>query len=207
MLERWVARGLTGFIHILTGSRALWDAPPVAGRRVYYGNHASHGDFVLLWSALPPRLRSAVRPVAAADYWRKGALRRYLINRVFHGVLIERQAEARTEDPIAVMIAAINGGSSLILFPEGTRNMEEGVKPFKSGLYHLATQCGNLELVPVWLDNLKRVMPKGHVIPLPLLCTVRFGEPLRLQDGEDKRVFLDRARDALLALRPGEAAP
>lgn len=206
MLESIVARSLTGFIHLLTGSRALWDAEPVPGRRVYYGNHASHGDFVLLWSALPPALRTRVRPVAAADYWRHGALRQYLIRRVFNGVLIERDAARRHEDPVRTMATAIEGGSGLILFPEGTRNTGEGVLPFKSGLYHLATQCEGLEMVPVWLDNLKRVMPKGRVIPLPLLCTAHFGAPLRLAEGEDKQPFLDRARAALLALAPEEVA-
>lgn len=202
MLEKLVAGSLSGFIHLLTGSRAFWSEPLEPAPRVYYGNHSSHGDFVLIWSALPPALRRQARPVAAAEYWRRGALRRYLIRRVFNGVLIEREAEHRSTDPIAQMQQAIDAGSALILFPEGTRNMGEGLLPFKSGLYHLANQCTHLELVPVWLENINRVMPKGRLIPLPLLCTVRFGTPLRLGDGEEKHAFLDRARNALLALAP-----
>lgn len=205
MLEPLVARSLTGFIRLLTGSRVFWSEKLAPGRRVYYGNHSSHGDFVLIWSALPPVLRAQARPVAAAEYWRSGALRRYLIRRVFKGVLVERDAEQRTEDPVATMTAAVEAGNALILFPEGTRNPGEGVLPFKSGLYHLATRCGDLELVPVWLENLNRVMPKGRLIPLPLLCTARFGAPLRLAEGEDKQGFLERTRAALLALAPQEA--
>ncbi|HET7930036.1 MAG TPA: lysophospholipid acyltransferase family protein [Rhodanobacteraceae bacterium] len=202
MLEKLVAGGLSGFIHLLTGSRAFWREALPPAPRVYYGNHASHGDFVLIWSALPKALRRQARPVAAAEYWRRGALRRYLIRRVFNGVLIEREADHRSEDPIAQMVQAIDDGAALILFPEGTRNPGDGLLPFKSGLYHLASQCAGLELVPVWLENINRVMPKGRLIPLPLLCTVNFGAPLRLADGEDKHAFLDRARDALLALAP-----
>ncbi len=202
MLEALTARSLAGFIHLLTGSRAFFAEPLAPGRRVYYGNHSSHGDFVLIWSALPRALRRQARPVAAADYWRRGVLRRYLIRRVFNGVLIERNPENRSEDPIALMAEAVDGGAALILFPEGTRNPEEGLLPFKSGVYHLARRCKDLELVPVWLENINRVMPKGRLIPLPLLCTARFGEPLRLAEGEDKRQFLDRAREALLALAP-----
>jgi 1-acyl-sn-glycerol-3-phosphate acyltransferase len=202
MLEKLVAGGLSGFIHLLTGSRAFWREALAPAPRVYYGNHASHGDFVLIWSALPKALRRQARPVAAAEYWRRGALRRYLIRRVFNGVLIEREADHRSEDPIAQMVQAIDDGAALILFPEGTRNLGDGLLPFKSGLYHLASQCAGLELVPVWLENINRVMPKGRLIPLPLLCTVNFGAPLRLADGEDKHAFLDRARDALLALAP-----
>ena len=72
------------------------------------------------------------------------------------------------------------------------------------GLFHLATQCPSVELVPVWMNNLGRVMPKGEPLPIPLLCTVTFGAPLERIDGEDKAVFLARARDALLALRPDD---
>ena len=59
-----------------------------------------------------------------------------------------------------------------------------------------------MELVPAWIDNVQRVMPKGEVVPVPILCTVTFGAPIRLEAGEDKRDFLDRARDAVIAQRP-----
>lgn len=211
MIGALIARGFTTAIRLLTGARALWVgcAPDregaYAGQRVYYGNHASHGDFVLVWSSLPAHLRTQARPVAAAEYWQGGALRRYLIRDVFNGVLVERDAAQRTRDPIDTLCEAVDGGASLILFPEGTRNPGDGVLPFKSGLYHLACKRPELELVPVWIDNLARVMPKGAVLPLPLLCTTTFGAPLRVQAGEAKQAFLDRARDALIALAPADA--
>lgn len=203
MIARLVARGFSAAIRALTGARALWvGCTPSSERRVYYGNHASHGDFVLIWSSLPALLRREVRPVAAAEYWQRDALRRYLIRDVFNGVLVERDAEHRTHDPLESMFDAVDAGGSLILFPEGTRNTGEGLLPFKSGIYHLAHQRPELEFVPVWIDNLKRVMPKGKFLPLPLLCTTTFGAPLRLEADEDKAAFLQRAREALLALAP-----
>jgi len=201
MLNGLIARGFSGTIRALTGARALWEGcDPSADRRVYFGNHSSHGDFVMIWSALPPGLRRRVRPVAGADYWSRSRLRRYLIHRVFNGVLIEREPAQRTRDPIQTLCDAVDGDASLILFPEGTRNTGDGLLPFKSGIYHLARQRPELEFVPVWLDNLHRVMPKGRLLPLPLLCTASFGVPLRLGPGEDKQAFLDRARASLLAL-------
>ncbi len=204
MFEEMLARGFRGAIRALTGARALWEgcepSVPSAQQRVYIGNHASHGDFVLIWSALPAAIRNHTRPVAGADYWNRDAVRRYLIRRVFNGVLIERDPAKRTENAIQTLCNAVDGGASLILFPEGTRNVGDGVAPFKSGIYHLAQQRPELEFVPVWLDNLKRVMPKGTLVPLPLLCTARFGPPLRLQRDEDKAAFLERARAALLTL-------
>lgn len=204
MFAELIARACSAAIHVVTGARALWvGCAPSSEHRVYYGNHASHGDFVLIWSSMPPALRRQVRPVAAAEYWKRDGLRRYLIDAVFNGVLVEREAGNRHQDPLQVLRDAVDEGCSLILFPEGTRNIgDEPLLPFKSGIYHLARQRPELEFVPVWIDNLKRVMPKGRFLPLPLLCTATFGTPLRLQADEDKAAFLARSRQALLALAP-----
>lgn len=204
MLERLVATLIIGFIRLLTGAQAFWrGGRPNAAQRIFFANHASHGDFVLLWASLPPWLRRHTRPVAGADYWNKSALRRFIGGRVFRAVLIDRERKEDSPDPVEQMVAALANGDSLIIFPEGTRNTTDAVLlPFKSGLFHLATQYPRAELVPVWINNLARVMPKGQLVPIPLLCTVTFGASLPRIDGEDKAAFLDRARAAMLALRP-----
>jgi 1-acyl-sn-glycerol-3-phosphate acyltransferase len=201
--------GITGraivlFARFLTAVRAIWaGVEPVPVQRVYFANHASNGDFILIWAVLPPRMRRMTRPVAGSDYWLSSPLRRFIGRDVFDAVLIERRAELRTEDPVAQMAAALEAGQSLILFPEGTRNTTEAaLLPFKSGLYHLARARPGVDLVPVWIENLNRVMPKGEIVPVPLLCTVTFGAALLVDEGEDKAAFLDRAHAALLALRP-----
>ena len=204
MLERLVASLIIGFVRLLTGAQAFWrGGRPNAAQRIFFANHASHGDFVLLWASLPPWLRRRTRPVAGADYWNKSALRHFIGGRVFRAVLIDRERKEGSPDPVEQMVAALAGGDSLILFPEGTRNTTDAVLlPFKSGLFHLANQYPNAELVPVWINNLARVMPKGQPIPIPLLCTVTFGTALPRIDSEDKAAFLERARAAMLELRP-----
>jgi hypothetical protein len=96
-------------------------------------------------------------------------------------------------------VDALRNGDSLVIFPEGTRSNKGEPQPFKSGLYHLAEQFPEVQLIPAWIDNVQRVMPKGEVVPVPILCTVTFGAPMQLQPGEDKRAFLERARAAVLA--------
>jgi 1-acyl-sn-glycerol-3-phosphate acyltransferase len=204
VIDMLAAMAVTGFARAVTGVRANWlGCAPELAPRVYFANHNSHGDFVLVWTVLPPALRRRTRPVAGADYWLAGKARRFVGERVFRAVLIDRNPETRQGDPVELMAGALDQGSSLILFPEGTRNTtEEVLLPFKSGLYHLARTRPDVDLVPAWIENLNRVMPKGEIIPIPLLCTVTFGTPLRLDPGEDKDAFLARARAGLLALAP-----
>ncbi|MFS2092516.1 lysophospholipid acyltransferase family protein [Pseudomonas sp. Pseusp11] len=203
MFEPVIAILITSMARTVTGARSLWmGCAPEPVQRIYFANHSSHGDFVLLWASLPSSLRKLTRPVAGSDYWNKSALRRYIISRVFNGVLIDRERKDPVGNPLQPMLDALEKGNSLIIFPEGTRNPEDGLLPFKSGLYHLAKSYPQAQVIPVWIANLNRVMPKGRVVPLPLLCTTSFGAPLQLTEGESKEQFLSRSRDALLALAP-----
>lgn len=200
---RVTGQAISTFARFMTAPRALWQGiEPVPQQRVYFANHTSNGDFVLLWTALPAPLRRQTRPVAALDYWLSSPLRAFIGREVFNAVLIDRRPETRTEDPVAQMTQALDQGSSLILFPEGQRNSSDAtLLPFKSGLYHLAKSRPGVDLVPVWIANLNRVMPKGEIIPVPLICTLTFGAPLHIQPGETKDAFLGRATEALLALK------
>jgi 1-acyl-sn-glycerol-3-phosphate acyltransferase len=192
------------FARLVTAVRAIWAGiEPVPVQRVYFANHASNGDFILIWTVLPPALRRRTRPVAGLDYWLASPLRRFIGEKVFNAVLIDRRPEMRTEDPIEQMARALDEGASLILFPEGTRNMTDTpLLPFRSGLYNLSVRRPEVDLVPVWIENLNHVMPKGKIVPIPLLCTVTFGAPIRVSPGEERTAFLDRASAALLSLRP-----
>lgn len=205
---RVTGQAISTFARFMTAPRAIWQGiEPVPHQRVYFANHSSNGDFVLLWTALPTPLRRQTRPVAALDYWLTSPLRAFIGREVFNAVLIDRRPEARTEDPVSQMATALDQGSSLIIFPEGQRNSSDApLLPFKSGLYHLAKARPEVDLVPVWIANLNRVMPKGEIIPVPLICTLTFGAPLHLAAGETKDTFLARATQALLALKPQAAA-
>ena len=187
---------------LITGAQGHWKGcPPQALQRIYFANHQSHLDWVLIWAALPGELRARTRPIAAKDYWTSSPFKHWLTREVFNAVYVNRQ-RTQDEDPLEPLTQALQGGDSLVLFPEGTRSNLGEPQAFKSGLYHLAEQFPQVQLVPAWISNVQRVMPKGEVVPVPILCTVTFGTPMQLQAGEDKRAFLDRARAAVMALRP-----
>lgn len=196
------AKAILLFARFVTAPRALWQGiEPLQRQRIYYANHTSNGDFVLIWTVLPAALRNRTRPVAALDYWLTTPLRAFIGRDVFNAVLIDRRPEARTQDPVAQMAAALDEGASLILFPEGRRNVDDTpLLKFKSGLYHLASSRPQVDLVPVWISNLNHVMPRGKIIPVPLICTLTFGAPLHLAADELKETFLARAEASLIAL-------
>ena len=205
IVSPWAAKAvglfLLGLVRLLTGAQARWyGCPPKAEQRIYFANHQSHADLVMIWAALPPELRSITRPIAARDYWTKSPLRQWITSAVFNAVYVDRERKGE-EDPLAPLAEALDSGDSIIIFPEGTRGHAEEPQPFKSGLYSLAQRFPQAVLVPCWIDNIQRVMPKGEVVPVPILCSVTFGAPIRLEQGEERRAFLDRARAAVIALR------
>ena len=192
---------LLGLVRALTGAQARWyGCPPKAEQRIYFANHQSHADLVLVWAALPEELRSITRPIAAKDYWTASNFKRWITTAVFNAVYVERERKG-DEDPLQPLIDALTSGDSLILFPEGTRGHDEDPQPFKSGLYNLTRRFPDVVLVPAWIHNVQRVIPKGEVIPVPVLCSVTFGSPLALGADESRADFLVRAREAVMALR------
>lgn len=208
MDSRLVSRLLVRLCRLLTGVRACWLAPLPEEKqvRIYYANHSSHLDGIVIWASMPAHLRPYVRPVAAADYWLATKLRRYIAKRIFNTVLIKRRStEKESNQPnnaLSLMTDALKNAQSLIIFPEGTRGNGDEISAFKSGIWHLARMNPDVELVPVYLENLNRVLPKGSRLVVPVLCSATFGEPVKAaQEGEEKSEFLQRVRGALEELK------
>ena len=187
---------------LLSGATARWiDSQPDTCQRVYFANHTSHLDAIVLWSALPQAVRLLTRPVAAKDYWTAGRIRRYMATEMFNAILIDRTEIKVHQSPVDMMIREIGQRYSLILFPEGGRSDGREIGEFKSGLYYLCKRRPDLELIPVHIDNMNRILPRGQVLPVPLLSCITFGPPLWLEAGEPKVAFLGRARDAVRRLK------
>jgi 1-acyl-sn-glycerol-3-phosphate acyltransferase len=197
----WLSYVLIGSVRALLGASPRWiGSKPEDRQRIYFANHSSHIDTVALWSALPPELRTKTRTAAAADYGGTSALKRTIALRALNAVLIDRKRADAEADPLRPLYDVLEAGQSIIIFPEGTRRPEPLPAAFKSGLYRLAVRFPDVELIPVYLHNLHRSMPKVTFFPVPLICTVRFGTALPRVAGEDKSAFLERARNAVIEL-------
>jgi len=203
LLATIIARGARR----LSGATVHWvNCSPEFPQRVYFANHTSHLDFVVLWSILPKSARMKTRPAAAKDYWSSG-LRKKLAVDVFNAILIERhsddgQGEAleAAKQSLDLIASALNEGDSLIVFPEGTRGDGREIGHFKSGLYHLWQKRPDVQFVPVFIHNLNRILPKGEVLPVPVIANIFFGPPLLPEPAETKDSFLQKAREALCEL-------
>ncbi len=192
---------LSSLARLITGAQGHWyGCPPHKVQRIYFANHQSHFDWVLIWTALPPDLRAATRPIAARDYWTASRFKHWLTQEVFNAVYVNR-VRTDDDDPLEPVAQALHEGSSLVIFPEGTRGNQAKPQAFKPGLYRLAQRFPNVELIPTWISNVQRVMPKGEVVPVPSLCSVTFGAPMQLLQDEGQEVFLARAHDAVVALQ------
>jgi 1-acyl-sn-glycerol-3-phosphate acyltransferase len=200
---------IAGAIRLLTGAQARWTGcGPDTRSRIYFANHVSNLDGPVIWSSLPAALRRRTRPVAARDYWDGGSIRRFVAIKLLNAVLIDRINISARNNPLVAMEAVLAEGGSLIIFPEGRRQGDEdaGLNPFKPGLWHLARNQPETELVPVWLENLNRILPRGEMMPVPLMASVTFGTPLRLAEGEDKASFMARAQAAVQALESASSS-
>ena len=209
-----IAGALVRLAKLISGARAIWTTS-IEGdaQRIFFANHTSHLDFIVVWSALPAALRERTRPVAGRDYWMKGRVRRYLSAKVFKGILIERtpssasseQKRSAAQAAIERMAEEMGTEHSIIVFPEGTRGTGDEIAPFKSGLYHLCRLKPKVQLVPVYIDNMNRILPKGETLPVPMLSRVVFGQPMEMRRDEPKETFLERARSAVETLRENHA--
>ncbi len=189
-------------LKLLCGCRARWiEAPTSNAPRLYFANHTSHLDALIVWSALPRAQRVNLRVIAARDYWDRGPFRRWLACKVFRAVLISRDNPTKSDNAISAVTDSLSEGSSVLFFPEGTRHNTQTIAEFRPGLWHIARACPGVDLTPVWIENIGRALPKGEFLPLPILSAVTFGAPTRMQENEPKEDFLTRARDAIAALR------
>ncbi|MGE3538024.1 MAG: lysophospholipid acyltransferase family protein [Candidatus Tectimicrobiota bacterium] len=192
MKQSWTWRDLAQmglFTVLVKPFVGLWMGLRVRGREhlpptdpfILVANHSSHLDTLALLSLFPLARLRHVHPVAAADYFERNKAIALLTRTACNILPIARRNITADNDPIPRMVEALRAGQSLILFPEGTRGSGEDIGPFRSGIARVLEQVPRVPVVPAYLLNMGRSLPKGEYIPVPFFCEVRLGKPLQLQ--------------------------
>ena len=170
------------------------DNIPKDGPCVFVANHRSYYDIPLLLAGLDEPYgilaKEELEKIPLLNRWMK------LLGCVF----VQRDDVRASVRALNDATAIVESGRSFIIFPEGTRSPQPLPGPFKSGIWRLMREFPEVELIPVYLENLHRSMPKGALLPVPTMCSVRFGAPLPHSVDDSKEEFLERARTAVISL-------
>lgn len=146
---------------------------------VIVANHNSHLDTMTLMAVIPRKIIHKVRPVAAADYFAKSGWQAKLSRFFINALLIQRKRDKEhpENDPINKMIAALDEGYSLIIFPEGSRGEPEKMQPLKPGIGLVLSQRPDVKFVPAFMVGMGKAMPKGDSLIVPYNSYLKFGKP------------------------------
>lgn len=172
---------------------------PKQGAFILVANHSSHLDTAAILSLFSWRQLAKVRPIAAADYFEKSHIRSWLSHTFFNILSIERCHISRGCNPIDKLKIALDQGETLIIFPEGTRSKNGEIGPFHAGIVHLIKDYPHLPVIPVYLSNMYRALPKGEFILIPFFCEARIGSPVSLAGNKEEAIA--RLREAELKLK------
>lgn len=186
---------MTAFALAIKPFMALFIGLRVRGREhllmpgpfILVANHSSHLDTISLLSLFRLNRLRRIRPVAAADYFERNAFVSVFTKTLFNILPIARKNITPENNPLRRMREAIEAGDSLIIFPEGTRGSGEQIGEFRSGVAHLIEKMPGVPVVPAYLVNMGRSLPKGEFIPVPFFCEIRIGAP-RVLEGSRQEI-------------------
>ena len=171
---------------------------PSSGPAVIVANHNSHLDTLMLMTLLPMRMLSRIHPVAAEDYFLKNRFLAWFVVNIIGVIPIKRKYIPGKPDPLIPVYDAIEDKRILIVFPEGSRGEPEHMAAFKKGIAHLTRHFPDVPVVPVFMHGLGKTLPKGKYIPVPHICDVVIGEPLK---GEtDVNLFMEKLQSSFETL-------
>lgn len=167
---------------------------------IIVANHNSHFDSVSIMAALPGDKLKTTRAVAAGDYFGKNSISTIAMKLFFNAILINRNRKKGEPSTIDILDRHLKDGSSFILYPEGSRGKPGAISGFKKGIAILLMKNPEIPFVPVYLDGFGRVLPKDKKLIIPLICKVRFGEPLYPKNNDIESI-LGEVKEAIFALK------
>ncbi len=155
-----------------------------SGPCIVVGNHTSHLDALVLFHALPQRIKWNVYFGAAADRWfvtgRKELVMQPWYQSLVMGTFpIQRGGGSRALEYPKWLLSH---GANLVIFPEGTRSTSRKMAKFRHGVSILATEF-DVPVVPIYLTGLNKLRPKGTREITPGPAGAHFQPAIRLPKG------------------------
>ncbi len=157
---------------------------------ILIANHNSHMDTMAIMSAIPSRYIHKVHPIAARDFFGGSLFKKILMRYLVNATLIQRDRDDPNNDPIDSMDKMLKKSRSLILFPEGSRGIPGVMAKFKKGLGYLIQRNPEINVIPVYLDNVYKTLPRGKNLILPYNCSIKFGDPIQFKSMEMDDILL-----------------
>jgi 1-acyl-sn-glycerol-3-phosphate acyltransferase len=157
---------------------------------ILIANHNSHMDTMAIMSAIPSRYIHKVHPIAARDFFGGSLFKKILMRYLVNATLIKRDRDDPNNDPIDSMDKMLKKSRSLILFPEGSRGTPGVMTKFKKGLGYLIQRNPEINVIPVYLDNVYKTLPRGKNLILPYNCSMRFGDPIEFKSMEVNDILI-----------------
>ena len=207
---RWVRQGADFFLNyplfrvfarleVRGGERVAQLAGPV----LFVANHTSYFDQPAIMFSLPRQVRYRTATATWAEFFFKNfrnPLQRLWKRLTFeYGTfalnLFPLSQESGFRAALAFMGRLVDHGENILVFPEGERSMDGSLLPFRQGLGIMAKELG-IPVVPVRIDGLTYVYPRGATWPRRGRVTVTFGEPLTFTR-ESVEEVVARSRQAI----------
>ncbi|MCC5845391.1 MAG: 1-acyl-sn-glycerol-3-phosphate acyltransferase [Verrucomicrobia bacterium] len=197
------------FVLLLLGVNARGiENMPRRGPALLAANHNSHLDTLVLLSLFPLRMLPLLRPVGARDYFHRNRASAWFSRNILRLIPLDRKPSADGPHPLSECVEALKNGEILLIFPEGSRGEPEEMRPFKTGIAHLAETLPEIPAHPVFLRGTGKALPRGEALFVPHICDIAFGEPLTWTG--DRQSYMQTLRErfqALAALYPAPPPP
>lgn len=158
---------------------------------IYASSHQSTIDIPVLYLAIPISIRFVAKsqlrwvPLIGWYMWLAGY------------VFVTRGNRRKSIASMKKAAEQIRSGTSIILFPEGTRSPDGYILPFKKGSFALAYDAG-AAICPVTINGSGALMPKNSWRITPGEIRVRIGAPLDASKYSDRQQLLLDVREAII---------
>ena len=161
---------------------------------IYMANHQSYFDIFTLLAYLPVDFKFILKQELM-----KIPLFGHAMKRAGY-IAINREDPRKAVRSINEAAKRIKNGTSVLIFPEGTRSVDGRLQSFKKGGFHLALKSG-CDLLPVTIRNSHNIVPKGSLRVNRGIITMTIGKPLPVKAYSKRNTdqLMNRVREAIMS--------